>query len=79
MSALDSVIEQGDGRGARLLIVGIYLHSDANNLRRPEKMSEALGLPARGAKLRVSEPEKLGSQTDALDVWVHTRSVANDS
>ena len=43
------------------------------------KMSEALGLPVRGAKLRVSEPEKLGSQTDASDAWVFARSVANDS
>ena len=45
----------------------------------PHTMSEALGLQARGAKLRVGEPQNLGSQTDTSDACVHARSIANDS
>ena len=57
-------------------------HIPAQRCERLEKtckMSEALGLPARGVKLRVGEPERLGSQTDASDACVHAQSIANDS
>ena len=43
MSALDSVIEQGDGGGVRLLTVRIYPHSDANGLRRPAECQKPSG------------------------------------
>ena len=59
-----------------------HAHIPAQRCRRLEKtcrMLEALGLQARGAKLRVGEPQNLGSQTDALDACVHAWSIANDS
>ena len=59
-----------------------HAHIPAQRCRRLEKtcrMSEALGLQVRGAKLRVGEPQNLGSQTDASDACVHAQSIANDS
>ena len=58
-----------------------HAHTPAQRRRRLEKtcrMSGALGLQARGAKLRMGEPQNLGSQTDASDVCVHAQSIAND-
>ena len=42
-------------------------HGDASESRRPANVSASPNLPARGAELRVHEPERLESQTDASD------------
>ena len=40
-------------------------------------MSEILNLPASGAEPRMGEPERLGSQTDTLDMCTHAQGTAN--
>ena len=54
----------------------------AEGKKRPANMSETSvmrDLPTRCAEPRTDEPKKLKSPTDALDVCMHTQSIADDS
>ena len=78
MSALDSVVEQGDGGGATLLTARIYPHSRANGSKRPAKCQKPWGYMPE-AQNCAWQARKARKSTDESDACVHAQSVVSDS
>lgn len=58
-----------------VLSIGINAHRNGNGSRRPAKLSNMPNLPAGGAKSRIGEPVRLGSQPDRSNACTEVQAL----
>ena len=56
-----------------------HVHGDVDGSNTPENATVTSDLPARGAVLRMGEPEGSQDQTDASDACIYAQSTVRDS